>query len=152
MAKDSPCTCRGGENDGPGIGPLPEPGVDDHAERVRDQRGSRSSTHAGQRPAWLRRSRTVCSSPNHLAMLTRPVVVGLVPPPSHPRGQTAPASPRCCDSAAVQDFHLHPVQQRLVALDVGDPQLVRTARREVAFDEASRDGVWQNASPLPPTP
>jgi hypothetical protein len=35
------------------------------------------------------------------------------------------ASPRRYDDTAVKVSHLHSDQQRLVALDVGDPQLVR---------------------------
>ena len=37
-------------------------------------------------------------------------------------------------------FHHRTVQQRLVALDIGDPQPVRLWRQEVPFDEPGADG------------
>jgi hypothetical protein len=46
-----------------------------------------------------------------------------------------PASPRRYDDTAVKVSHLHSVQQRLVALDVGDPQLVGVLDGEVAFEQ-----------------
>jgi hypothetical protein len=46
-----------------------------------------------------------------------------------------PASPRRYDDTAVKVSHLHSVQQRLVGLDVGDPQLVGVLDGEVAFEQ-----------------
>ena len=45
------------------------------------------------------------------------------------------ASPCCCDSTAVVVSHPHSVQQRLVAHQIGHPQLVRGARDELAVHE-----------------
>lgn len=40
-------------------------------------------------------------------------------------------SPGCCDSQAVVVSHLHSVQQRLVAHNVGQPQLIRGTGSEL---------------------
>ena len=54
------------------------------------------------------------------------------------------ASTRCCDSGNVVVSHLHSVKQRLAAHQVGDPQLVRGGRGELAVDQigmAARGGI-----------
>jgi hypothetical protein len=57
---------------------------------------------------------------------TRPIVLQL----SH----------ACCDKHEAVSFHHRKVQERLVALDVGQPQLVRPLRGEVALHEIVMDG------------
>ena len=64
--------------------------------------------------------------PRHLAVPARPVVVGAAcHPPRRLPDQAAPSFTGCCDSPAAKVSHLRSVQQRLVALDVRDPQHVR---------------------------
>ncbi len=41
----------------------------------------------------------------------------------------------CCDSPRAESCHLRTVQQRLVALDVADPELVRAVDVEPAVHE-----------------
>src|SRR5438552_17567757 len=60
--------------------------------------------------------------PDHLAVLTRPVVVRAAPAlPCAPRIGLPSASPACCDRPATESFHLRPVAWRLVAHGVVQP-------------------------------
>jgi hypothetical protein len=64
-------------------------------------------------------------SPDHLTVLARPVVVGLLSALSHiPVVRLPPASPDCCDSPAAVLSHHRTVSWRLVALEVGHPEPV----------------------------
>ena len=49
------------------------------------------------------------------------------------------ASPVRCDEPEAVSFHHRTVKQRLVALEIGDPQTIRTIRGEVPFHEIRRD-------------
>ena len=71
------------------------------------------------------------ADPPHLAVLARPVVVeGCCPPtPTSRRIGLPSASTACCDRPAAVSFHHRTVRERLVALDVRDPQPVRRRRR-----------------------
>jgi hypothetical protein len=70
------------------------------------------------------------STPSDLASRARavrqyrrvPSLSGRSRPSSRPPDQAAPASPTCCDRPAVEPFHLHSVQQRLVAYDAAESE------------------------------
>src|SRR3954454_222735 len=72
--------------------------------------------------------------PGHLAVLARPVVVRAASALLRiPRDELPSAAPARCDGPAAVSSHHRSVQERLVALDVGNPQLVRPGAGEVAL-------------------
>src|SRR3989475_1284649 len=71
--------------------------------------------------------------PDHLAVLTRPVVVRAAPAlPCASRVRLPSASPACCDRPAAESFHLRPDAWRLVAHVGPDPAVQRGARHDAA--------------------
>src|SRR5680860_85143 len=61
---------------------------------------------------------------------------GCLPPsPAFPGIRLPPASPDSCESPEAASFHRRTVQERLVALQVGDPQRVGPLGDELAVDE-----------------
>src|SRR4051794_30778214 len=79
--------------------------------------------------------------PDHLAVLARPVVVRAASALVRIPGVKLPsASPARCDGPVAVSFHHRSVRERLVALDVSDPQLIWAGRGERAFDQV-RAGV-----------
>jgi hypothetical protein len=70
--------------------------------------------------------------------------------PASPGSDCPPLRPGRCDDPAVKVSHLHSNPWRLVALDVGDPQLVRCRPGEVALDQVGRDQIRCGAPPPRP--
>ena len=67
---------------------------------------------------------------------------GCFHPPPRPRRSGCPQLQRaCCDRPMAVSFHHRTVRERLVALDVGDPQLVGSVGAEVALDQIGR-AAW----------
>ena len=78
--------------------------------------------------------------PDHLAVLARPVVVrAAVHPHPRPRGSGCPQlQPVRCDELMAVSFHHRKVQERLVALEIANPQLVRPRRLELSVHQIRR--------------
>jgi hypothetical protein len=87
--------------------------------------------------------------PDHLAVLARPVVVRAASALLRIPGIKLPsASPARCDGPAAVSFHHRSVQERLVALGVGDPQLIGPERVKRPVDQAAGDAVRPDTHPL----
>lgn len=66
---------------------------------------------------------------------------GCLPPfPASPGSGCPQLRAGCCDSPLVESFHLHSVEERLVALEVRHPQTVGSGDREVAVHQIERAG------------
>jgi hypothetical protein len=93
--------------------------------------------------------------PGHLAVLARPVVVRAASALLRIPGVELPsASPARCDGPAAVSFHHRSVQERLVALDVGQPQLVGRGAGEATIHQIHGEDVGRARTPLgrPVTP
>ena len=81
--------------------------------------------------------------PDHLAVLARPGFVrAAVHPHPRPRRSGCPQlQPVRCDELMAVSFHHCKVQERLVALDVGDPQAVRRSLSKSRLTRSADVGV-----------
>jgi hypothetical protein len=70
-----------------------------------------------------------------------PSLSGLLSTSPSSQGPGCPQlQPACCDGPAVVSFHHRTVRNHLVALEVGDPQLVRPGCREVPLHQVGGSG------------